>query len=254
MAEAGVQCDTDCMALEIVLLIVLVFVAAGVGTLTGFGTSTIMVPALSLFLPLPMVLLFVGIIHWFGNIWKMLFFKSGVRWRLLILFGASGLIASYLGASLILTISEDVLSRLLGIFLLAYVGWLWWRPDWKLPEKHITALGGGALSGFLAGIFGVGGAVRSAFLAAYNLPKDVFLFTSGAIGLVIDSTRLVTYWGEGVRLTERLGWALLFCIPASLLAAYVAKRIVDRILQKQFRVLVAAFLALVAIRLIVWPG
>lgn len=241
------------MALEIILLIALVLVAAGVGTLTGFGTSTIMVPALSLFLPLPMVLLFVGIIHWFGNIWKMLFFKTGVRWRLLFFFGASGLVASYLGASLILKISEDVLSRLLGVFLLVYVGWLAWKPQWRLPEKNVTALTGGALSGFFSGIFGVGGAVRGAFLAAYNLPKDVFLFTSGAIGLVVDSTRLVTYWGEGVRLSSFFWWALMLCIPASLVGAYAAKRIVKRVSEKQFRLIVAAFLALVALKLVVWP-
>ncbi|MGH9857786.1 MAG: TSUP family transporter [Acidobacteriota bacterium] len=91
------------MALEIVSLFFLTFIAAGVDTLTGFGTSTIMVPVLLLFFPLPLTLLFVGIIHWFGDIWKMLLFKSGMQWRLLFLFGGAGLVASYFGASLIVS-------------------------------------------------------------------------------------------------------------------------------------------------------
>jgi uncharacterized protein len=56
---------------DIVLVAVLTLVASAVGTMTGFGTSTIMVPALARFFPLAQVLLLVGIIHWFGNIWKI---------------------------------------------------------------------------------------------------------------------------------------------------------------------------------------
>lgn len=241
------------MAQEVILLVVLTLIASGVGTLTGFGTSTIMVPALLFFFPLPVTLLLAGVIHWFGDIWKMVFFRSGVHWRVLWLFGVTGLIASYIGASLIISISAEVLSRLLGIFLLTYVGWLWFNPKWQLPERNGTALTGGALSGFLAGMFGVGGAVRGAFLAAYNLPKEVYLFTSGAIALIIDSTRLITYWSEGIHLSGGLAWALVASIPASLLGAYLAKLIVNRISQEWFRVIVALFLAAVAVKLLVWP-
>jgi hypothetical protein len=51
------------------------------GTLTGFGTSKIMVPVLVFLYLLPQTL-FLVIIHWFGDIWKMLLFRSGIRWRL----------------------------------------------------------------------------------------------------------------------------------------------------------------------------
>ena len=74
--------------------ILLTLISATVGTMTGFGTSTIMVPTLALFLPLPQVLLFVGIIHWFGNVWKMLLFKEGFNWKLILLFGLPGVIVS----------------------------------------------------------------------------------------------------------------------------------------------------------------
>lgn len=241
------------MTSEVIWLVLLTLLAGGVGTLTGFGTSTIMVPILLFFFPLPVTLLFAGVIHWFGDIWKMLFFRSGIRWRLLLLFGVTGLIASYLGASLIITIPETMLSRLLGAFLLVYVGWLALNPEWQLPQRDTTALTGGALSGFFAGIFGVGGVVRGAFLAAYSLPKEVYLFTNGAIALVVDSTRLATYWGQGTRLSETLLMALIVSIPASLAGAYIAKNIIDRTPQRKFRMLVAFFLAAVAVKLLIWP-
>jgi uncharacterized membrane protein YfcA len=241
------------MTFEIILLAALTLVAASVGTLTGFGTSTIMVPVLLFFFPLPLTLLFAGVIHWFGDIWKMMFFRSGLNLKLLLLFGATGIIASYIGASLIITIPEKMLSRLLGAFFLIYVGWLWFKPQWRLPERNTTALVGGVLSGFFAGVFGVGGAVRGAFLSAYNLPKSVYLFTSGAIAFFIDSTRLATYWSQGIRLNGSLLIALVVSIPASLAGAYVAKRIVGIIPQDRFRVVVAVFLAAVAIKFLIWP-
>ena len=62
-----------------ILIALPTLLASAVATVTGFGTSTIMVPVLVSFLSLPQTLLLVGIVHWFGDIWKMLLFRQGVR-------------------------------------------------------------------------------------------------------------------------------------------------------------------------------
>lgn len=234
--------------MELVALTVLTLIAATIGTMTGFGTSTIMVPVLSLFLPLPLVLLFVGVIHWFGDIWKMLFFKKGFNWKLILLFGIPGIIASFWAARLPLTLPEDLLQRSLGLFLVLYVAFIWFKPTWKMKPSNSNALLGGGLSGFFSGIFGVGGAVRSTFLSAYDLPKSVFLFTSGVIGLLIDSSRVSQYFISGVRVEGSLLFTLIACIPVSLLGAYLAKKLVDKIPQKSFRLFIAIALFLVGLR------
>jgi uncharacterized membrane protein YfcA len=109
---------------------------------------------------------------------------------------------------------------------------------------------GGALYGLCAGIFGVGGAVRGAFLAAYNLPKEVYIFTAGAIGLVVDSGRVATYWWQGSQIDRRLWWGLLLFVPISFVGAKTGESIVQRIPQTQFRNVIAGFLGLVAIKLL----
>ena len=96
-----------------------------------------------------------------------------------------------------------------------------------MPSNNNTLLGG-ALSGFFSDIFGVGGAVRSTFLSAYDLPKSVFLFTSRVIGLLIDSSRVTQYFISGIRVEESLLVALAACIPTSLVGAYLAKKLVDK--------------------------
>ncbi|OGK27713.1 hypothetical protein A3C28_02375 [Candidatus Roizmanbacteria bacterium RIFCSPHIGHO2_02_FULL_39_9] len=234
--------------MELIYLTTLTLIASAVGTMTGFGTSTIMVPLLSLFLPLPLVLLFVGVLHWFGDIWKMLFFKKGFNGKLILLFGIPGIIASFWAARLPLTLPEELLQRSLGLFLVLYVAILWLKPDWKMKPSNNNALLGGALSGFFSGVFGVGGALRSTFLSAYNLPKSVFLFTSGVIGLLIDSSRVTQYFISGIRIEGYLLLTLVVCVPISLLGAYLAKKLIDKIPQRSFRLFIAVALFLVGLR------
>ncbi len=242
------------MTQEMLSITALTIVAGGVGTITGFGTSTIMVPVLLLFYPLPQTLLVVGIIHWFGDIWKLLLFREGVRWRLIVAFGIPGLVMSFLGARAVFVADEAQLSRLLGGILLLYVIFLLVKSSFRIAENSVNAGIGGGLSGFLAGIFGVGGAVRGAFLLAFDLPKTVYIATSGGIGLIVDTTRLLTYWGGGTRLPEVLALGLIAFIPASLLGAKLAERVVDRIPQQGFRTVVAVFLMLAGIRLLAFPS
>jgi len=239
--------------MEILYITIVTILAGAVGTLTGFGTSTIMVPILLFFLPLPQTLLLVGIVHWFGDIWKVLFFRKGFQWKLIFTFGAAGILASFLGANIVLSVSETLLSRILGGFFVFYVLFLFYDPTFKIPKKSTTAVTGGALSGFLAGIFGVGGAVRSMFLSAYDLPKAVYIATAGAIGFIIDTTRITTYLANGIRLDEIYLWGLLFFIPASLVGAALAKKIIDRIPQEQFRRVIAVFLFVVGVKFLVFP-
>jgi uncharacterized membrane protein YfcA len=240
--------------MEILLLSLLVFVAGIVGTTTGFGISTIMVPVVLLFYPLPQTLLFVGIIHWVGNLWKVLLFKRGIQWKLILSFGIPGIAASFLGALLAFTVPADVLSRILAAFVITYVIYLFVRPSFKIRQSTFSAVSGGSLSGFFAGVFGMGGAVRSLFLSPFDLPKAVYIATAGAIALFIDTTRVTTYFFKGGRLEARLLWGMVVFIPASFLGAKVARGFVDKIPQKHFRTVIAVFLFLVALKLLFFPA
>jgi uncharacterized membrane protein YfcA len=235
-----------------ILFGLLTLVASGIGTATGFGTSTVMIPVMALFVPIPVALLFVGIIHLCGDIWKVILFKRGFDWKLVLGFGISGILASYIGASLSIHAGELPLKHFLGAFLILYVAYLFVKREWALPKTNATAVSGGALSGLFAGFFGVGGAVRGAFLTAFNLPKEVYIFTSGLIALFIDITRISRYIWGGTRLSQDLLIALIVSIPISFLGAYLAKKFLDRLPQKFFRIFVGVFLALVGAKLLIW--
>lgn len=224
-----------------------VFFAAFVGTLTGFGTSTILIPLLILFYPFPEVLVFVGIIHWFSNVWKMYFFKKGRSWDLLLTFGLAGIVGGFLGARLTLSLDQNLMQKFLGLFLILYSLFIFYKPSAKLKRNTLNSSVGGLASGISAGIFGVGGAVRGAFLSAFGFKKETYLFTAGALGIIIDISRLTTYWQQGYTLSELRWWWLLPGVALSLVGAWLAKQLVDKIPQKIFRLLIVLALTILGV-------
>jgi len=239
--------------MEIFLISVLTFIASFVGTISGFGLSTVMLPVLILFFPLPVTLLFVGIIHAFADFWKIILFKRAFDKKIILMFGIPGIIASLIGAKIVLTTPQTILLQVFGTFLILYVLFITFNSKFKLPRTPFYSGLGGITSGFFAGVFGMGGAVRSMFLTAFNFPKEVYLFATGAIGLIIDSGRLFTYYFGGIRLEEKLAYGLIVFIPISFFGAEIAKKLVDKIPQKIFRNVVGGFLFLVGLKLLLIP-
>lgn len=241
------------MIISVLLIALLTFVANIFGTVSGFGVGTIMTPILLLFLPFSKTILLVCIIHWFHDIWKILFFRHGIDWKLFTYFGLPTIAASFIGALLVTPQQSQLLSSLLGLFLVSSVGVMCFIPYFALPYNWMSGLIGGLLSGFFAGIFGIRGAVRSVFLAAFDLRKATFIGTTGAISFLLDSVRLTTYFTRGLHLDSYLYWAFFLFIPVSFFGAYIGKFIVGVIPQQHFRTVVSIFLLLVGIKLLLTP-
>lgn len=233
-------------------LLILIAFASTAGTITGFGTSTLMLPVILIFHPLSEALIFVTIIHWFNAVWRLLYFKSGFDLKLILTFGLSGIITAIIGAKIVFLLDEYLLTKIIAVFLLAYSIFLLKNPRFQISFNKRTGIIGGALSGFVAGIFGMGGAIRSAFLAAFNLPKEIYLANSALLLAIIDTSRLLTYFYEKQGVGNLLGisyTSVIICILFSFIGVSFGKKIVDKIPQEQFRIVIAVFLMIVAVKL-----
>ncbi|MDQ1252542.1 MAG: uncharacterized protein QG646_1663 [Euryarchaeota archaeon] len=238
---------------EIIYITLLTFLASIIGTLAGFGISTIMVPVLLLIFPLPQTLLLAGIVHWFNDVWKLILFREGIKWKLLLVFGIPGLVTSFVGSSLTLRIPRDTLSKALGFFLIVYVIFIIFNRAFKLSQRLSVAVCGGALTGFFAGIFGIGGEINAVALSAFNLEKSIYIATAGAISFVIDSTRIATYIMGGTGLEPSILSGFLIFVPVSLIGAVIGKKGIERIPQEKFRNFVAVFIFIFGLKLVLFP-
>lgn len=237
--------------MELFSIASLVLFASLAGTIAGFGTSTIMMPIMVLFYPVQEALFFVSIIHWFNGFWRVFLFREGLKLKLILSFGLAGIVLSIVGAKLAFALPSDLLKQILGGFLLAYTVFLFKNPHFKLKLNLFNSIQGGVYAGFIAGLFGVGGAIRGAFLAAFDLPKAVYLSNSAFILLMTDSSRLTTYFLEGASLEEKLFlWMPLF-ITLAYLGTKLGKKIVHKIPQNKFRLVICGFLLVSALILLI---
>jgi uncharacterized membrane protein YfcA len=239
--------------MDVTYLALIALVGTIVGTVTGFGTSTIMIPVLLLYFPPIEAIFLVSIIHYFGDIWKVMLFREGFNWKLIALFGVVGMIPSYIGASISINLDKTILLRLMGAFFIAYFAFLVFKSKFKIGVGTKTAVLGGVFAGFSAGVFGLGGPIRAAVLSAYDMPKAVFIATGAVIGLMVDAARMVAYFMADTPLPSHLRWSLGLFIVLSFIGAQIGKYIVDKIPQEKFRNVIAAFLFLLGVKLVMVP-
>ena len=206
------------------------------------------------FFPTAEALLFVSMIHWFNAIWRLIAFREGFHIKLVLSYGIVGIIAAHFGAKTFFVIDEDLVKKVIAGFLLFYSFFLYFKPSFRLKFTMFNSAIAGSISGFIAGLIGMGGSIRGAFLSAFNFEKTVYLANAALILVLIDSSRMATYVSQGLSFENLLGmsWTQIFTsIACSFIGVQIGKRIVTNIPQKFFRIVIAVFLLAIGIKLLV---
>ncbi len=238
--------------IKLILLITLcVIIADALAMVVGFGFDTLITPILGLWLPFNQVLWITGVLHWFSSLWKLLLFFQSIDVTLVLLFGTPAVCMSFVGALLVGQIMQERLMVYLGIFLVLYAGMILLFPQWHVKAQKRYLILGGGLSGLCAGLFGIRGVIRTLFLTAFNMPKEVYISTVGVIGFLEDSARLTGYMLQGFARHTSASWFIFF-VPATFVGAFIGRLLVARIPKSRFRTYVVFFLFIIGLTFIFW--
>ena len=234
----------------VALLCLSAFIAEVIGTMAGFGAATILTPVASWFLPIKTAVAIVACFHAMGTTSRTMLFRRSIDWPIVWKFGVTGVALSFLGAHTAARLSPSMIRASLGAFLLVYVGLEVTRVfKVRLPATSWTLGLGGMASGFIAGLIGTGGAIRSVCLLAFGLPTQRYLATSAVIACMVDTTRLPVYvWHQ------QLPWTLWpVIVSLSVVAfsgAWVGRRMVQRVSGERVKHIVLVMLALMGVKLV----
>ena len=116
----------------------------------------------------------------------------------------------------------------------------------KIPVRFDRV--GGFFSGFMGGLIGNQGAIRSAYLLNYSLSKEEFIATGTAVSILIDVTRIPLYIGEAAGVSVTF-FPLGLVITVAFAGTFIGKELVKKVSLQRFRLIVASFLIVVALRL-----
>jgi uncharacterized membrane protein YfcA len=228
------------------LFILLAFVSEVIGTVSGFGSSILFVPIAAMFFDFKTVLGITAIFHVFSNLAKIALFKQGVKKEMVVKLGIPAIIFVIIGAYITTILSSQNIALGMNVALVFLAIFLMVNFNKPLQQTDSNLYLGGIASGFLAGITGTGGAVRGIILAAFQLPKEIFIATSAFIDLGVDFSRAVVYTSNGYFKKEHL-FLIPFFIGISILGSYAGKLILQKTSEKIFRYLVLVVIIFTAL-------
>jgi uncharacterized protein len=232
-----------------VLFFIVAFLSIIIGTVAGFGTSTIFLPVALFFVDFKTALVLVAITHLSANLGATTFFRHGLDKRLILLFGVPSIFITIIGAYMVTYVPQNILIIILGIFLLSFSILFLIRPNIKVPASEINTIIGGALSGFLQGLIGIGGPLRGAFLISYDLDKFKYIATLAAIAVIIDLTRIPIYLTNNL-LEPQYYIYIPILVVLGIIGSYIGKKIVVFIPQDAFKKVVLVAIGFASLVLI----
>lgn len=231
------------------LLLIAGWLAATVSGAAGFGGALLLLPVLSLVVGAKAAVPVLTLAQLLGNGSRLAFGWRDIRWRPALLFSAGAAPASLAGSFVFVSLPAGLVSRLIGLLLLAIVAGrrtaIGRRP---IPEILLPLAG--AVVGLLSGVAGSAGPLGAVVFLSLRLPAPAYVATEAVSAVVMHVTKIVIYgryaaiagdgWYEGLA----LGCAMM-------VGSWTGRRLVERIPERGFNLLVEGLLVVAATSLIV---
>lgn len=250
-----------------VVVCAVALIASALTFFSGFGLGTLLLPAFTLFFPVDAAVASTAVVHFLNGLFKLAIVGRATDLRVLWRFGGPAIAAAFGGAWLLLRLADlqplatyrlggisaevTLVKITVGLLLLAFA-LLELTPRFaalSLPPSYMPL--GGLLSGFLGGLSGMQGALRSAFLVRSGLSKEAFVATSVSIAVVVDIARLGVYSRIFMEQREQLEFPLLAAAAfAAFVGAVSGNALLRKITMKAIQRIVAIMLVVVALALI----
>ena len=238
------------MSIEIPFLILMTIVgiaAGGVAAVSGFGIGSLLTPFLSQQMATKLAVAAVSIPHLVATSFRLWLMKSHVDRRLLFSFGLMSAAGGLTGAILSIFIDSPVLTLIFG-GLLIFTGLMGLTGySQKLRFEGRASWAAGFMSGMLGGLVGNQGGIRSAAMLGFNVPREAFVATATAVGLIVDLARMPVYlateWQELVHL-----WPILVATTiGTLIGTVIGKRVLTKIPEPLYRRIVSTLVLLLGV-------
>ncbi|OFX26246.1 MAG: hypothetical protein A2041_11765 [Bacteroidetes bacterium GWA2_31_9b] len=252
--------------MEIVIICLAAFFTAVLTFFSGFGLGTILAPVFAIFFPIDIAIALTGVVHFSNNLFKIALVGKNTDKAVLLRFGIPAILASFIGAWLLLKITvlpsifqyqiwgkefEITPVKLIIAILLIIFSIIEIAPSiQKIQFNRNKLMAGGILSGFFGGLTGIQGAIRSAFLIKSGLSKEAYIATGVVIACLVDFTRLSVYASRftASNLHENLT-LLISATLAAITGAFIGSRLLKKITLRFIQVLVAIMLMLISVAL-----
>ncbi len=218
------------------------FGLALLSAVAGFGGGVLLLPVFTALFGLRVAVPMLTLTQLSSNGARAWLNRHDLRWPLIGWFALGAVPLAIAGGLLLAHAPLGPLKRVLGVFLIAVVIWRRVNPRPRRPADPAFAAVGAA-SGLGSALLGSVGPLTAPFFLAYGLARAAYIGTEAASALVMHLAKIGAY-GAGDLLTGQVLRYGIALTPATLAGAWVGKRIVGRLSDRVFVLLVEAGLIL----------
>jgi len=228
------------------------WLAATVSGAAGFGGALLLLPVLTVAVGAKAAVPILTVAQLLGNLSRAGFGWREIRWRPALVFSAGAVPASVLGSRLFVGLPSGLLLRLIGVFLLAVVALrhtsLGRRP---FPEKLLAPAG--VVVGFLSAFAGSAGPLGAAVFLGLHLPAGAYVASEAVTAVLMHLAKSITY-GRYAALTAGDVLRGLALGGSLVLGSWTGRKLIDRMPEKGFGLLIEILLTVSAATLIWGSG
>ncbi|MBI5494810.1 MAG: TSUP family transporter [Deltaproteobacteria bacterium] len=246
------------------LICTVAVLASGLTFFSGFGLGTLLMPVFALFFPVPLAVAMTAVVHFLNNLFKLVLVGKHADRASVLAFGAAAIPAALAGAWLLSSLAGwdplftwtalgrecavtpvKIVVAVLLVFFAAFEVVPALR-DLSFDRRFLPV--GGLLAGFLGGLTGHQGALRSAFLIRAGLGKEALVATGVVLACVVDVVRLAVYGTTLAHAGLQAHAALVGAATASAFAgAWAGNRLLKKVTLRAVQGSVAVMLIVIAL-------
>lgn len=240
------------MVLRWALLLFCGWLAATVSGAAGFGGALLLLPVLAFAVGGKSAVPILTVAQLLGNLSRAGFGWREIRWRPALIFSTGAVPASVLGSQLFVELPSAFILRLIGVFLLVVVA-LRHTPlkERRIPEWFLAPAGAGV--GFLSAIAGSAGPLGAAVFLSLKLPPQAYVASEAVTAVLMHLTKSITY-GRYAAMTLGDLFRGLTLGGSLVLGSWTGRKVIDRLPERGFALLVEALLVVSAASLIFGKG
>lgn len=221
--------------------------AGAVAAVVGFGVGSLLTPVLCLTFKTPLAVAIIAIPHFVATALRFWALRKQIDRKVFFHFGILSAIGSLIGAMLNTVFTPTSLTLIFS-FILLFSGTMGLSGlSHKMRFHGVFVSIAGAVSGLLGGLVGNQGGIRSAALLSFSIPKESFIATTTAIGLVVDCARIPIYLLANKNdLIVNQSWILLILAGVTT-GTFLGMHILKKIPELYFRKIVSALILLLGV-------
>jgi len=235
-----------------IVTLITALVASTVTTVTSIGAGLITYGILGFVFDLKFLIPLVAPAQLLGVSLRCWLFRRYIHWWAAFYLFLGVIPGIFVGALLFHVMSETTLRRVLGVLLLAFALYEFWRDKEVQTSPRLILLPiGGLGAGLLLGSVGVAGPLLAIVFLRYGLVKENLVAMVSLFFLVGNVQRVLLYWQQERLTVDGLGLGLVMGI-AMLAGVYLGRLILPRISQAVFVNLVLLILVLFGVKFLFW--